>query len=264
MGGAVRAWETVLWQTKMRAYLLQRAWETPYWLKRRCSTPAFLAAGGGRRLCCRILVSNQGSMLHLLKQKRRRQNLQVGGQMTHCVLHLTFNPAIQGVCLLLVRGVRGWRKHSVTACEIGPQKADEQAASALLLGQSSPRTSLLKTFCMEDTALLLSFDDPLRHVRLVSGDLVVPRTVCDKFRPPSFSSACRSIRLASCPDGPFSPRLSSGHVEGALRTPPILPLSIDEVALPSPRLPPPHQRPGFSSGSPPISSLKPILPLPRL
>ncbi|MEQ2249913.1 hypothetical protein ILYODFUR_034479 [Ilyodon furcidens] len=33
----------------------------------------------------------------------------------------------------------------------------------------------------------------LRHVRLVSGDSVVPRTVCDEFRPPSSSSACRSV-----------------------------------------------------------------------
>ncbi|MED6286036.1 hypothetical protein CHARACLAT_001618, partial [Characodon lateralis] len=32
--------------------------------------------------------------------------------------------------------------------------------SALLLGQSSPKASLLKTFCMKDTTLLLSFDPP--------------------------------------------------------------------------------------------------------
>ncbi|MEQ2278456.1 hypothetical protein XENORESO_018854 [Xenotaenia resolanae] len=73
---------------------------------------------------------------------------------------------------------------------------------------------------MGDTAPLLSFDDQLR--------------------PPSSSSACRSVRLASCLDIPFSPRLSSGHVESALRTPPILLLSVAEVTLPSPWLPPPH------------------------
>ncbi|KAK5607608.1 hypothetical protein CRENBAI_013980 [Crenichthys baileyi] len=118
---------------------------------------------------------------------------------------------------------------------------------------------------MENTALLLSFDDQMRHVRLVSGDLVVPRTVCDEFRPRSSSSAFRSIRLASCLDGPFSPCLSSGHVESALRTPPIHLLSVAEVALRG------HPvscrrvtRPGFSSGSPPISSLKPIFLLTRL
>ncbi|MEQ2317052.1 hypothetical protein AMECASPLE_038821, partial [Ameca splendens] len=105
--------------------------------------------------------------------------------------------------------------------------------------------------------------DELRHVQLLSGVLIFPRIVCDEFRPPS-SSACRSDRLASCLDGPFSPRLSSGHVESALRTPPILLLSVAEVALPSPRLPPPRHRPGFSSGSPLISPLKPIFPLPRL
>ncbi|MEQ2234692.1 hypothetical protein ILYODFUR_034069 [Ilyodon furcidens] len=40
--------------------------------------------------------------------------------------------------------------------------------SALLLSQSSPKASLLKTFCMEDTALLLTFDPPppLLHHRL--------------------------------------------------------------------------------------------------
>ncbi|KAK5598876.1 hypothetical protein CRENBAI_002781 [Crenichthys baileyi] len=48
------------------------------------------------------------------------------------------------------------------------------------------------------------------------------------------------LRLASCLDSPVSPRLSSGHVDSALRTPPILLLSVAEVALPSPRLPPRH------------------------
>ncbi|MED6266388.1 hypothetical protein CHARACLAT_001685 [Characodon lateralis] len=59
-----------------------------------------------------------------------------------------------------------------------------------------------------NTTLLLYFDDQLRHERL-TGLL---------------------------PNGPFSPRLSSGDVESALRTPPIHLLSVAEVVLPSPRL----------------------------
>ncbi|MED6255391.1 hypothetical protein ATANTOWER_009037 [Ataeniobius toweri] len=48
--------------------------------------------------------------------------------------------------------------------------------SALLLGQSSPRASLLKTFCTEDTALLLSFEPPppLLHHRLPTPSILRP------------------------------------------------------------------------------------------
>ncbi|MEQ2198065.1 hypothetical protein XENOCAPTIV_007237 [Xenoophorus captivus] len=88
-----------------------------------------------------------------------------------------------------------WKTHHPATSNHSSLAAPINGRSALFLSQSSPRASLLKTFCMEDTALLLSFDDQLRHVRLVSGDLVVPRCVRDEFRPPSSSSssACRSV-----------------------------------------------------------------------
>ncbi|MEQ2227394.1 hypothetical protein ILYODFUR_037352 [Ilyodon furcidens] len=86
-----------------------------------------------------------------------------------------------------------WKTRHPVSSNHSSLAAPINGRSALLLSQSSPRASLLKTFCMEDTALLLCFDDQLRHVRLVSDDLAVPRTVCDKFRPPSSSSACRSV-----------------------------------------------------------------------
>ncbi|MED6261129.1 Gamma-glutamyltranspeptidase 1 [Ataeniobius toweri] len=56
------------------------------------------------------------------------------------------------------------------------RKWAEAAGSALLLGQSSPRASLLKTFCMEDTTLLLSFDPPppLLHHRLPTPSIPRP------------------------------------------------------------------------------------------
>ncbi|KAK5622484.1 hypothetical protein CRENBAI_002901 [Crenichthys baileyi] len=53
-------------------------------------------------------------------------------------------------------------------------------------------------------------------------------------RPPSSSSAYRSVGLL--PRWPFFPRLSSGQVESALTTPPILLLGVAELTLPPPRL----------------------------
>ncbi|KAK5608683.1 hypothetical protein CRENBAI_021846 [Crenichthys baileyi] len=102
---------------------------------------------------------------------------------------------------------------------------------------------------------VVNFKDPLHGRHRSSAELRRSAATCPtsfwrlggsshcfvtNARPPSSSSACRSVRLASCLDGPFSPRLSSGHVESTLRTPPILLLSVAEVALPSPRLPTPR------------------------
>ncbi|MEQ2315885.1 hypothetical protein AMECASPLE_026980 [Ameca splendens] len=86
-----------------------------------------------------------------------------------------------------------WKTHHPATSNHSSLAALINGRSALLLSQSSPRASLLKTLCMENTALLLSFDDQLRHVQLVSDDMAVPRTVCDEFRRPSSSSASRSV-----------------------------------------------------------------------
>ncbi|KAK5610274.1 hypothetical protein CRENBAI_007800 [Crenichthys baileyi] len=68
----------------------------------------------------------------------------------------------------------------------------------------------------------------------------------------------RSVRLASCLNGPFSLVSAPGKWKGSLRTPPILQLSVAEVALPSPWLPPPRHPARLLQWSPPILSLKPI------
>ncbi|KAK5620922.1 hypothetical protein CRENBAI_016793 [Crenichthys baileyi] len=108
---------------------------------------AIPAAGGRWRLSCqygsrrgtselrqrdRAALPNSLALgcltLHLFQQQWRGQHLQVGRQIPHRLLLLMFHPTIQGVVLLLVREVQVWRKHSVKACEIEPQNADEQAA----------------------------------------------------------------------------------------------------------------------------------------
>ncbi|KAK5609650.1 hypothetical protein CRENBAI_000850 [Crenichthys baileyi] len=76
-----------------------------------------------KSLCWRIRVRNKGSRrttalnrltLHLLQQQWRGQNLQIGWQMSHRLLHLLLNPAITGALLLTVCEVKFWQKHSVT------------------------------------------------------------------------------------------------------------------------------------------------------
>ncbi|KAK5606486.1 hypothetical protein CRENBAI_020092 [Crenichthys baileyi] len=57
---------------------------------------------------------------------------------------------------------------------------------------------------------------------------------------------CHDCSSGLPPQWPLFPRLSSGQVESTLTTPPILPLSVVEVALPPPWLLPA----GFCSGSP--------------
>ncbi|MED6246930.1 hypothetical protein ATANTOWER_026389 [Ataeniobius toweri] len=51
-----------------------------------------------------------------------------------------------------------WRTHHPVSSNHSSLGTPTNGRSALLLGQSSSRASLLKTICMEDTALLLSFD----------------------------------------------------------------------------------------------------------
>ncbi|MED6264061.1 hypothetical protein CHARACLAT_010720 [Characodon lateralis] len=83
-----RAWETVPWETKMRAYLSQPS----RWLAEK-SPPR--QPNHRKALCADVSYGSSSGA--------DGQNLQVSRQIFHRLLHLLLNPSIPGVLLPTVR-----------------------------------------------------------------------------------------------------------------------------------------------------------------